>query len=41
MQLAGIDIDIFKPHSARAAVTSAAHRQGVPVADILSIAEWA
>ena len=41
MQLAGIDIDIFKPHSTRAAATSAAHRQGVPMADILSTADWA
>ena len=38
MQLAGIDIGIFKPHSTRAAATSAAHRQGVPRADILSTA---
>ena len=30
----------FKPHSTRAAATSAAMRKGVPVSDILKVAEW-
>ena len=44
VQLAGIGIDIFKPHtrcSTRAAAKSATHREGVPMADILSTADWA
>ena len=38
--LAGIDGNVFKPHSTRAAATSAAKRKGVIVADILNVAGW-
>lgn len=40
LRLAGIDVGIFKPHSTRAAATSAAHRQGAKIADILKVAGW-
>ena len=40
LRLAGIDVDIFKPHSTRAAATSAAQRKGVQIADILKVAGW-
>ena len=38
--LAGIDGNVFKPHSTRAAATSAAKRKGVIVSDILNVAGW-
>ena len=38
--LAGIDVTMFKPHSTRAAATSAAQRKGVTLADILNVAGW-
>ena len=38
--LAGIDGNVFKPHSTRAAVTSAAKRKGDIVSDILNVAGW-
>ena len=41
MRAAGIDTQIFKAHSTRAASTSAARRCEVPVSDILSKAGWA
>ena len=37
---AGVDTDIFKAHSVRGASTSAAMRKGVPITDIMSIADW-
>ena len=37
---AGVDIGHFKPHSTRAASTSAASRLGVPLPDILRTAGW-
>ena len=40
LRLAGIDVARFKPHSTRAAATSAAHCKGVKVADILKVAGW-
>ena len=40
LKLAGVDVSIFKPHSARAAATSAAQRKGVPLGEILSVARW-
>ena len=39
--LAGIDINMFKPHSCRAASTSKAGANGVPVESILNSAQWA
>ena len=38
--LAGIDTSIFKAHSTRGAATTAAHRKGVRVSDILQVADW-
>ena len=40
LKMAGIDVQVFKPHSTRAAATSAALRKGVPVRDILKVAGW-
>ena len=40
MSLAGIDTGTYKPHSTRAAATSAANRSDVPVEEILSKAGW-
>ena len=40
LDLAGIDVRIFKPHSTRAAATSAAQRKGVKLMDILNVAGW-
>ena len=40
LKMAGIDVQVFKPHSTRAAATSAALRKGVPVSDILKVAGW-
>lgn len=37
----GIDISMYKPHSVRAAATSAAKRANVPLEDILKTAGWA
>ena len=37
---AGIDVDQFKAHSTRAASTSAARHQSLPVKDILVVAGW-
>lgn len=38
--LAGIDLDVFTPHSTRAASTSAAAKAGLPLSSILSSAGW-
>ena len=40
MAEAGIDVDKFKPHSIRAASSSAAKASGVPLADIMTLAGW-
>jgi hypothetical protein len=40
MEKAGIDVSVFKPHSTRAAATSAAHRNHVPVQTIMNNAMW-
>ena len=40
MQLAGIDMSIFAPHSTRSASTSAAFRQGCPLQTILDAGGW-
>jgi integrase len=40
MERAGIDTSIFKPHSTRAAATSAAFRKAVPIQSILKAAMW-
>ncbi|XP_068742268.1 uncharacterized protein [Montipora capricornis] len=37
---AGIDTSIFKAHSVRGAATSAAYNKGVPVENILKLANW-
>ena len=41
MAESGIDVDQFKPHSVRAAATSAASNLGVSIKDILKTANWA
>ena len=41
MEQSGIDVDQFKPHSVRAAATSAASTLGVSIKDILKTANWA
>ena len=40
MQEAGIDIDSYKAHSTRAASTSAALQNGVPIDTILQTGGW-
>ena len=40
MSMAGIDVQLYKPHSVRVAATSAAHKQEVPLTTILSKAGW-
>ncbi|XP_068749289.1 uncharacterized protein [Montipora capricornis] len=40
MQKSGIDVNLFKPHSTRAAVTSKAFLKSVPLEHILSVAGW-
>ena len=40
VKMAGVDVEVFKPHSTRAAATSAALRKGVPLIDILKVAGW-
>ena len=41
MEQSGIDVEQFKPHSVRAAATSAASNLGVSIKDILKAANWA
>ena len=38
--IAGIDTAVFKPHSTRAASTSAAQRKGVSLPEIINVAGW-
>lgn len=40
LQLSGIDIDLFKPHSTRHAASTAAFQANVPMHDILKKAGW-
>lgn len=40
MQKSGIDVNLFKPHSTRAAATSKALLKSVPLEHILSVAGW-
>lgn len=40
MYLAGIDTSRFKAHSTRSATTSKAFRNGMPVDDVLMMADW-
>lgn len=40
LKLAGVDINIFKPHSVRHASTSAARKTGIPMESIMSTAGW-
>ena len=40
LQLAGVDMGVFAPHSSRSAATSAAKAKGVPLATILRTAGW-
>ena len=40
MVLAGIDVNIFKPHSTRSASTSAAAQAEQPPHEILKVAGW-
>lgn len=37
---AGIDTSVFKPHSVRSASVTQKYVQGVPVVDILRMADW-
>ena len=40
MQKSGIVVNLFKPHSTRAAATSKAFLKSVPLEHILSVAGW-
>ena len=40
MQKSGVDVNLFKPHSTRAAATSKAFLKSVPLEHILSVAGW-
>ena len=40
MEKSGIDVNLFKPHSTRAAATSKAFLKSVPLEHILSVAGW-
>ena len=40
LQKSGIDVNLFKPHSTRAAATSKAFLKSVPLEHILSVAGW-
>lgn len=40
LNMAGINTDIFKPHTTRHASTSAALKQGVPIQSIMNTAGW-
>ena len=40
LRIAGIDTSVFKPHSMRAAATSAAQRKGVLLIEIINVAGW-
>ena len=40
LSAAGIDTSVFKPHSVRGASVTHKYVQGVPVVDILRMADW-
>lgn len=40
MKTAGVNVEIFKPHSTRSAATSAAKAAGVPIEEIFKTAGW-
>ena len=40
LKRAGVDVEAFKSHSTRSASTSAAHRQGISIEDILERGQW-
>ena len=40
MEMAGLNVEIFTPHSTRAASTSYAMNQGVPIKAKLTAAGW-
>ena len=40
LSLSGIDISQFSAHSARSASTSTAFKSGVPISDIMKVADW-
>jgi len=40
MNLSGIDVSVYKPHSTRGASTSKAWGKGVPTADIMKVGMW-
>lgn len=40
MKTAGINVEVFKPHSTRSAATSAASTAGIPMDEILKTAGW-
>jgi len=40
MQMSGINLDVYRAHSTRAASVSAAYRAQVPIQEILSKAGW-
>jgi hypothetical protein len=40
MHSAGIDTSVFKAHSVRGAATTKAYTTGVPLAQILKMANW-
>ncbi|XP_064485977.1 uncharacterized protein LOC135398504 [Ornithodoros turicata] len=40
LDLAGVDTSVFKAHSTRGAATSKAQGKGVPIAEILEVADW-
>ena len=40
LSTAGIDTSVFKPHSVRGASVTHKYVQGVPVVDVLRMADW-
>ena len=40
LSLSGIDISQFSAHSTRSASTSTAFKSGVPISDIMKVADW-
>ena len=40
LRIAGIDTSMFKPHSTRAAATSAAQLKGISLTEIINVAGW-
>ena len=40
MPMSGLNLDVYKAHSTRAALVSAAHRAHVPIQEIFNKARW-